>query len=479
MKYISSYISAKVSLKEIENTVKEDASLKEWYITINECYDLLLEDRRQQIIKEGLFDKIKGNASKFFSSMFSTQSWLSTLSSKKEDKAADEKDPVRKQYLENLQEKRKNAERRRKELATKRQELKAQGIKLQHKMQETALENAHQQVMKLLNSQIEDLKTQNEHWQTLYNNINDGNPVPQDILNKEIERQERATQNVIDGLPADAKTKAEQAQDAWIEARYVEETDEHGNINYDENGKPKLRPRTLEEFRAYLDAHPNLKAAIDATAEEGRKAIGKMDNTELKEFMDIQDASDPLIQTTEAVTDLAKAANDYGNAVDVKKALTEETKSYTDKKKAKEEYDEAKKAQAEAKTKLDAIKAIENGNDNKTIQMYSFIVSKKSKDPWKTMLNNISPEELAEKLKDVVGDDNQINLNALKNAFEDQQLLNLLPEEYKEKGSDGAISFNTEKAFPKDPNTNKSNTNLKDPEKAKKRFRDSYKQCNR
>lgn len=469
MKYISSYISAKVSLKEIENTVKEDASLKEWYITINECYDLLLDNRRQQIIKEGLYDKIKGHASKFFSSMFSTQSWLSTLSSKKENKDADEKDPVRKQYLENLKNKRENAERRRKELATKRQELKAQGIKLQHKMQETALENAHQQVMKLLNSQIEDLKTQNDHWQTLYNNIKDGNPVPQDILNKEIERQERATQNVIDGLPADAKTKAEQAQDAWIEARYVEETDPKGNVNYDENGKPKLRPRTLEEFRAYLDAHPNLKAAIDATAEEGRKAIDNMTADELKEFMDIQDAFDPLIQTTEAATDLAKAANDYGNAVDAQKALTEETKSYTDKKKAKEEYDEAKKAQAAAQTKFNAIKAIKDSGDDKTAQMYSFIVSKKGRDPWKTMLNNISPEELAEKLKDVVGDDNQINLDKLKGAFNKyQQLLNLLPEEYKENGSDGAISFNTEKAFPKDPNTGEINTKLKDPEKAKK-----------
>ena len=469
MKYISSYISAKVSLKEIENTVKEDASLKEWYITINECCDLLLEDRSQQIINEGLFDKIKGNASKFFSSMFSTQSWLSTLSSKREDKDADEKDPVRKQYLENLQEKRKNAERRRKELATKRKELKAQGIKLQHKMQETALENAHQQVMKLLNSQIDDLKAQNDHWQTLYENIKDGNPVPQDILNKEIERQERATQNVIDGLPADAKTKAEQAQDAWIEARYVEETDPHGNINYDENGKPKLRPRTPEEFKEYLDAHPNLKAAIDATAEEGRKAIGDMSKDELQEFMDIQDASDPLIQTTEALTELDNATTDEANAINVKTALAEETKSYTDKKKAKEEYDEAKTAQAAAKTKFDAIKDIEKEGDDKTIQMYSFIVSKKGKDPWKTMLNNISPEELAKKLKGAVGDDNQINLDNLKKAFkDDQQLLNLLPEEYKEKGSDGAISFNTEKAFPKDPETGEQNTKLKDSEKAKK-----------
>lgn len=477
MKYISSYISAKVSLKEIENTVKEDASLKEWYITINECCDLLLEDRSQQIINEGLFDKIKGNASKFFSSMFSTQSWLSTLSSKREDKDADEKDPVRKQYLENLQEKRKNAERRRKELATKRKALKAQGIKLQHKMQETALENAHQQVMKLLNSQIDDLKAQNDHWQTLYENIKDGNPVPQDILNKEIERQERATQNVIDGLPADAKTKAEQAQDAWIEARYVEETDPHGNINYDENGKPKLRPRTPEEFKDYLDAHPNLKAAIDATAEEGRKAIGDMSIDELKEFMDIQDAADPLIQTTEASTELVNAMTDETNAINVKTALAEETKSYTDKKKAKEEYDEAKTAQAAAKTKYDAIKGIAEGDD-KIAQMYEFIDKNKSKQPWKSILAKggeggvpISPEELAKKLKGAVGDDNQINLDNLKKAFEDQQLLNSLPEEYKENGGDGAISFNIEKAFPVD-NKGKRKTALSDSTTAKQYIKD-------
>jgi hypothetical protein len=341
-------------------------------------------------------------------------SFLNFLSGKKEEGKSGDK--VRDAYLKCLEDKRDNAKKRKKELKEAKDNLKVTGIKLKHKLSEAGLENQHQEMMKMLKSQNQQLEDQLKDWDTIYNDISNGNTIPKDVLNREIARTERSIQNLMDGLPEDARTEEEQAMDVYMEMRYVQEKGEDGKELYDEDGNPVLKARTPEEMKEWLNDPKNKDKAeiLNKVANSSEKSIADMSESEISDFAQKLDAADPIAIESKDYIDQSKAEQELADANETASMLAEETENTSGKNKLVSDYNTAKEELKSAEDKRKEIKDIEDGGQ---AQMYLFIQKNKDKKPWKQVIgegeNAKSIAEIAKDLGDCVSEDGTIDTSKL------------------------------------------------------------------
>lgn len=381
--------------------------------------------KKSSYINEVITDNIKSKWSSF-TGLFSIKSWLVSTEGKSDDK---NNDPVRTAYLETLAKKRENADRRAKELSNARNQLKATGIKAQYEMENAAAENMHQNMLKQIKAQQDELNKRLDMWKKMSKNIGSGKTVPQDLIEKAVKENDDEIQTIINGLSPDDRSKAQKVQDAFLEAYYVTEKDQYDN--------EIVRPRTKKEFNDYLDAHKNLKTVITEAAREGRKDISQMTDDELAEFAEAIDAANPATQKDKAVKEKTDAQKAFEEISVLKESVSEEVEKCDKKNKTVENYFNAKK-EAE-KTKSAAENAKANKDDVKRAIALKLINDNKKSEPFKTIIETGKTNDYINVLinDNCISKNGTVNLNALlvttKNAYGDKMEKNdnnepVLPE---------------------------------------------------
>lgn len=357
--------------------------------------------KKVSYIDEGIADNIKSKWSSF-TGLFSIKSWLVSTGGKSDDK---NNDPVRAAYLETLAKKRENADRRAKELSNARNQLKATGVKTQYEMENAAAENMHQNILKQIKAQQDELNKRLAMWKSMSTTIKAGKTVPQDLIEKAVKEHDDEIQTIVNGLSPNDRSKAQKVQDAFLEAYYVTEKDEYNNVI--------VRPRTKDEFNTYLNNNTNLKTIISAAAEEGHKDIETMTDTELAEFAEAIDAADPSTQRDNAIQEKTKAQNDFEQVSALKETVAEEVANCDKKNKAVESYFNAQKEVEQ--TKSDVEKAKADKDDVKRAIALKLINDNKKSEPFKTIISTGKINEYIKDLKDAdcISENGTVNLDKL------------------------------------------------------------------
>lgn len=382
-----------------ENRIEKTDAMYEYMDAYQNCWMLINEKFEFTDFKKMFKKKEPSQASNTVSSSFSFLSFLLGGHSSGENT----KDPVRDAYLKTLDEKRKNNEKRRQEIIKGQQDIQIRNIKLKAKQEEARIASAHQEMMNQIKATTDALDKELENMDKIIVSIKNGKPIPRDILDGEITRQNKIVDAMIKASPNNELTDQQNAQAAFMKLYYKK----------NENGE--LVARTPEEFKQACIDDSATAALFKKVAAAGQDFIVNASQQDLDDMAKSFDMASQSSRQAAATENLKEATQKAADIAAVSAEVENETSAVAKRNELRKKVKDA----ADKNTKANELYSALDKMTPQQQMMYAFINKNKGKEPLKSILKkeDVTVASLANYLGDhdnnCIGEDGKINAGEL------------------------------------------------------------------